>query len=118
MLQSWMATDVFDRADAGFGAFPFGDRDRAVQRHDRGRIQRDEQVIESHDLGPIGQLVSRRCGVASRNRGLQVVLGKFVAFGRGFEMFKCQVNHPPVPQRAILLGKQGQFPMRAGNRAA
>ena len=58
----------------GFGNLPkLGDRDRPVERHHGGRRERQQVIVERHDLSPVRLLGALRVAVHGVDRRLQLV---------------------------------------------
>ena len=57
---------VLEQVERLLWAVDFRDSDGAVERHDRGRSEREEMVVEREDLLPVGLGRGVRVGVGLR----------------------------------------------------
>ena len=62
-----------DQSQTRLGAVAHGDRHGPVQRHDRRGIDPEQDIVQRHDLGPVGLCGAGRFGMRRRDGGLQDV---------------------------------------------
>lgn len=96
----------------------FGERDRAIEPHDRRRVGGEELVVERHDRGPIGVLRRRRIGVNRVDSSQYLILPRCRRPGRhGRDPLPHQGvplgDQPPVPPAAVLLREGHEVSGRA-----
>src|SRR5205823_1471661 len=72
VLETIIADEALERAQAGPRTARPPDGDRALQGDDRRRREREQLVVERDDLRPIGCRVGHRERVARRDRGLEM----------------------------------------------
>src|SRR5438270_10025447 len=89
-----------------------------VERHDRGRGEREELVVEREDLVPVG--FGRCDGVAvdGVDRGLELVGTWLVSPQASFDERLAFLDQIVVPEAAILFGKRYELALGGGARGA
>jgi hypothetical protein len=85
------------------------DRDGAIERDDRCRVDRDEPIVQLEDEGPVDRVAVLRARVRRRDRGLNVVCRLFVSRDRSVEVVEAHRCQPFVPAPAVLIFEENQF---------
>ncbi len=65
--------DRVDEREADFRAVAHGDRGGAIEFHDGRTLDSQKDIVNPHNLAPIGRGSGRRFGMHGRNGGLQRV---------------------------------------------
>ena len=106
--------DLVDKSEPALRSVRHRDRDGAVQRHDRRRLDRAEPSVQERDLLPIRV----RLGVQSRDCSLQLIRARARQRERTLERGLAGGDLLLVPQRAVLVGEQHQAALVVDARRA
>ena len=109
--------------ESGSGALRFADGDGAVESHDRRGGDREQPVVESDDLRPVGLLErSARPPCAALMAGLQLIPSGLVAAKAPAESRLAFLDRRTVPTRSILVAQKHRVEpsgrIREGRRAS
>ena len=110
--------ELVDEGQRRRGAVDLGDRDGAVERHDRGRLQGQQVVVERDDLPPVGRLGGRGIAVDCVDRGLELVGAGLVAAQAAAKDRLPLLDEGAVPAAAVLVGERDEPVARVVTRAA
>lgn len=87
------------------------ERDGTVQRHDRGRRDREQVVVEREDLRPVRRGDVRAVRVHRLDRGLELVRARPPAAQAPPHELEPLRDERRVPRRPVLLGQRDEGPV-------
>src|SRR5215831_3314517 len=90
-------------AAAGADAVPFGEGQRAIQRHDRAPGLLGENLVEADNPVPVGVLDRRCYRVLAGDAGLQMPAGHVIPGGRAGQVHQAALDVRPVPAAPVLV---------------
>ena len=108
--------DRVHRRERRVRTFGLSDRDRAVQRDDRRRLEADEHVVERDDAPEVHRVVRRRDRVLIGDRRLDVPRGRDVADRRTLELGDPAADELRVEAAPILRLAREQLTVRVATR--
>src|SRR5690349_10826778 len=109
---------VIDEMEALLRTFAHGDGHRAVELDDRRWLNRDQPVVEEHDLAPVRGRSGRALGVDGGDSRLKRVGTEAVRRERVFGERNAFGDLLTIPSGPILLLEQDQFSVRRRARGA
>ena len=98
--------------------FDLGEGDRAVERDDGVRGDREELVVELENLAPVGCGCGRGVAVDGVDRGLDLVRTGLVALEAAPHDRLAFGDEVAIPTGAVLVGKQHHGSVGRGARGA
>jgi hypothetical protein len=98
--------ELVDQPETGLRAVAHRDGCRPVERDDGRRPQREEPVVQRHDLRPVGVVRGVRLGMHGRDRGLDLIRPRRAEGERATEQRQPLLDLRAIPEPPILIGEE------------